>query len=618
MISPETGEAIRLDDEIGPMLEDGRGGLVVLLGGPGSGKTTALQHLAAIMPPWARGRVRLLEVLDPTAIAVAGPDPFVILTLDSHQAAGPAYVKVMQGYTGHELAALDSLLADRKPCHYRLAPWDQDDAIEYLLATDRDACASVMGRLGRSGDFAFLEGIPELCTIVLDRMARTSRSATCARRLRAEPAARLDGLSIPRERIEDLCIDALRQAGAAEWSSVAAERTGRDRRGEHLARLIRHRPAALLLAADRIAFLVACGRLEPVLTKDYPRELVRGVARQIAFNTAASRHLNGWIKGNQSGIQPLAASLLHAVDPGWRPDPDCRPHLAGADLDGIVWPGQDLARVNLSRAELRDADLSGASLEKANAGRACLRGANLHKANLRHWTATDADLGRASLSGVTGEIRQASRADLSGAFLIDADLWRADLDRRPDRRGRLHRGEPRRGVPQGAVVADGPVRRRPLRRRRPVELRPRRHGADQRRLPRRESPAAPCSPARGCRPRISSARISATPGWRRSTGRARTCATPTSAAPTSTWARRAAGCSIARSPARGAEPGSTPTTSSTGTSSRPRRSARPTSAAPTCAGPTSGMWTSTWSTSASARYTADQAEHLRRCRAILD
>ena len=75
VISPETGEAIRLEDEIGPMIEEGRGGLVVILGGPGSGKTTALRHLDAILPPWARGRVRLLEELDLSAIASAGPTP---------------------------------------------------------------------------------------------------------------------------------------------------------------------------------------------------------------------------------------------------------------------------------------------------------------------------------------------------------------------------------------------------------------------------------------------------------------------------------------------------------------------------------------------------------------
>ena len=91
LVSPQTGEAIPLEDEIGPMIQEGRGGIVVILGGPGSGRTAALQHLAAILPPWARGRVRLLEVLDLTEIASAGPGSLVILALDSLRVARPGY-----------------------------------------------------------------------------------------------------------------------------------------------------------------------------------------------------------------------------------------------------------------------------------------------------------------------------------------------------------------------------------------------------------------------------------------------------------------------------------------------------------------------------------------------
>src|SRR5262249_45431158 len=149
------------------------------------------------------------------------------------------------------------------------------------------------------------------------------------------------------------------------------------------------------------------GLPELVLAGPYPRELVLEVARRIAASPVAIGHLSDWIgdvRGSvppfitnlQRGIHPLAASLLHAVTPGWRPDPGCRPRLDGAYLDGVAWPGLDLAGGELRGADLRDADLSGANFEKANAGRACFRGANLRGANLRQWVATDADLGRAN------------------------------------------------------------------------------------------------------------------------------------------------------------------------------------------------------------------------------
>src|SRR5258708_6152811 len=50
VISPNTGETLLLEDEILSLLERGETGIVWLTGGPGSGKTTALAHLAAVLP----------------------------------------------------------------------------------------------------------------------------------------------------------------------------------------------------------------------------------------------------------------------------------------------------------------------------------------------------------------------------------------------------------------------------------------------------------------------------------------------------------------------------------------------------------------------------------------
>ena len=281
MISPETGEAIRLDDEIGPMIEEGRRGIVVILGGPGSGKTTALRHIHAILPPWARRRVQLLEVLDLADIAAAGPDALVILALDSLRVAKPGYENVFLGYANHEFAALDYLLSPRRPSVYRLARWDQDDAIEYLLATDREACASVMGRLGRAGDFDFLGGIPELCSVVLDRMARDETIGDVRTALRYELTARIGSLPSSRERIEDCCLNGVRRNGGPVLD-LPRRRTGRAAK----------RPPRIWLASFDIAPRPCCWRPTgsppsssaagsrgcwPVR---YPRDLLLEVARR--------------------------------------------------------------------------------------------------------------------------------------------------------------------------------------------------------------------------------------------------------------------------------------------------------------------------------------------------
>ena len=131
VISPITGEAIPLDDEIGPLIQEGRWRFVGLIGGPGSGKTTALRHLAAVLPPWALARIRLMDrppdVTDVVTPAL-GDGTFVI-------SAGPR------------------LTPQPGQLVYSLASWSKDDLIEYLLSAHRDRCGSVMARL-KAGDAA--------------------------------------------------------------------------------------------------------------------------------------------------------------------------------------------------------------------------------------------------------------------------------------------------------------------------------------------------------------------------------------------------------------------------------------------------------------------------------
>src|SRR5262249_19610621 len=47
--SPASGETLLLEDEILSVLDPGATGIVWLSGGPGSGKSTALAHLAAVL-----------------------------------------------------------------------------------------------------------------------------------------------------------------------------------------------------------------------------------------------------------------------------------------------------------------------------------------------------------------------------------------------------------------------------------------------------------------------------------------------------------------------------------------------------------------------------------------
>ena len=133
----------------------------------------------------------------------------------------------------------------------KLAPWGRDEWIEYLLAGDRDLCASVMARLARQeAEQDLLEGIPELWRIVLDRMAADEAIRGPRQALRIE----LDRRFADRESrrcIEGDCLAALVVRGQSSYRLLEClRRHGPD---AALFRLIRHRAIQLLLAADRIA-----------------------------------------------------------------------------------------------------------------------------------------------------------------------------------------------------------------------------------------------------------------------------------------------------------------------------------------------------------------------------
>ena len=96
-------------------------------------------------------------------VAFAGTAGRLIITAAERN---PSLARV----TNPELAAGNQIMASptARCSWYHLAPWDQDDLIEYLLATHRDRCASVMARLKASDDRGLPRGHPR----ALDHRAR--------------------------------------------------------------------------------------------------------------------------------------------------------------------------------------------------------------------------------------------------------------------------------------------------------------------------------------------------------------------------------------------------------------------------------------------------------------
>jgi uncharacterized protein YjbI with pentapeptide repeats len=394
------GEAVLLHDEIGRLLEREQRGAVAIFGGPGSGKTTALSHLANVLPPWAAFELR--DDLRRSAILPLShaSSRLVIFTLATRPEAQ----------------------LPRIAATYVLAPWDRDDLIEYLLKRHPAACASVMARLTGSRDEDLLGGTPELCAAALDRMAEDP-SISGAR----EAILRLlDGLlpapSLRRE-VEDLCLRMYRDVRTIE-PVLAEDPDLREKlwADEHsaLLRLLRHPPAQLLLAARRIADVLVQGAPRNLLPIHLPADLLEEAGRTLGGLPRARAVLKGILDADDSdrSCDAMAASLLHLSGEPWRPARGMRPILARAHLPGIRWLGVDLQGTSLEGANLAGADLWRANLAEARATSARLDGADLHESKLEGIEATGAKLRQASLAG----------ADATGAVLTGADLTRASLE----------------------------------------------------------------------------------------------------------------------------------------------------------------------------------------------
>ncbi|QEH38063.1 Secreted effector protein pipB2 [Aquisphaera giovannonii] len=402
-----SGESMPLHDEIGRLLQEGSRGAVALLGGPGSGKTSALLHLVDVLPPWAE-----VDLGDGLLDDPGYPGLEIRLRLAIHT-----------GETRGEGPPT------RFAATFRLAPWDRDDRIEYLLKRHPDACSSVMARLAQSGDEHLMGGNPELTAMVLDRMAEDpaipgAREALLQHLDRSIPSSN-------RRDIERMCF-LIYQDGSAIGKIVEEHPELRARLQQEgyagMLRLLRHAPVRRLLAARDIAGELSRHNPSANLASPLPLDLLEEVGRILRGLPEARGFLRALlVYGFHRQHHAMAASLLHLAGRSWRPEPGTRPGLAHAQLEGICWMGVDLTEADLHRANLARADLSGASLLRSRASGVQLIEADLRRAKLKGILAAGAKLRGADLAGATADFANLARADLTRANLEGASLQAAVL-----------------------------------------------------------------------------------------------------------------------------------------------------------------------------------------------
>jgi uncharacterized protein YjbI with pentapeptide repeats len=407
--SAASGEALLLEDEVRRLLTAGTRGVVALLGPAGSGKTAALQHLAAALPPDAP-----VTVLDGQDYARWAPDAnrLVVYAPASPPKVSPGAQDLMA-----DLVAVAPDPRALRVIEYRLAPWGPDDLIEYLLSAHRPRCAAVMARV-RPRDRALLGGLPELWRVVLDRLAADDTLPDPCAALHRYLGEHLSDTDLL-ERARSACLNA--QVAAGDDLAAALTALARPGFAPGLVRALRHPAAQLLLAAERIAADLRGDGDCDVLALRLPRELVKSAGTLLADDGRALARLHGLLDG-APWSHAMAVSILHATGTGWLPQARELTALAGAYLDGARWPGVSLAKADLTEADLSGADLFGARLSGACARKAVLTRARLREALLDGLVAAEADLGHADLSGAKADDARFNGANLEGARLDGAIL----------------------------------------------------------------------------------------------------------------------------------------------------------------------------------------------------
>jgi uncharacterized protein YjbI with pentapeptide repeats len=417
VLATASGAALPLEDEVARFVEARAAGVIEVKGPFGSGKTTALEHLAA----------RFAAIKE-------------IVFLDE-----PSLAQLASAWGGLVVCAFpserDSFVPDKvRLAIYQLAAWTEDDLIEYLLAEHRPRCAAVMARVGPA-DRLFLAGVPELWRIALDRLAREDALPDARRALHCHLEEHLADTDLL-ERARAACLNAV--LAPEEGLPKTLQSLARPGFGMELVRVLRHCAAQRMLAAERIAADLHGEADCDHLARHLPRELVRGTGLLLAGDERAAEHLHRLLAG-PTWSHAMAASILHATGSGWVPQGEPPPLLAGAYLDEARWrgvrlAGADLTGADLAGAELQEAYLARVKMDGATLARARLRGANLAGvrcggADLSHADLSEvqapfalfdsANLEFANLGGAVLEGVILAGADLRGATFRGADLFKA-------------------------------------------------------------------------------------------------------------------------------------------------------------------------------------------------
>jgi uncharacterized protein YjbI with pentapeptide repeats len=393
VIAKRTGESRLLDEIVGEIFEEFGSGFVRLTGGPGSGKSIALAHLAAAFS--YNDQIQFLDEPTPQQLAKCSSDVMVVAAMTS---------------------------GDGRNLELALQPWGIDELIEYLLVEHHDACGSVIERLGTSARYQWL---PQVAAIVLDRFAAD-------RSLNGPVDALLQHLD------EQLPTPSQKQTASQYalamfgWDetliATASKKLAKADIPQAARKLLRHDMVQLPLAAERLKSLISNGYFGDLVHR-LPWKLIKLVGRRCEDAPQAIDRLVKLLESRRAEeAHAMAASVLLAADASWRLLERSKPwRLQHGLFRNARWPKVNLRKGVLDFCVFIQADLEAANFTHASMERANFDGARLTRAEMFGVRAAGATFQRADLSKADLMESALCRVDFSAATMTECRLVSCDL-----------------------------------------------------------------------------------------------------------------------------------------------------------------------------------------------
>lgn len=462
--------ALLLEEEIAELLRSGARHEVCLCGPRGSGKTTALRHLAALFPN--EPRLVLLDDGEPWEAPTASAPLVVVRATRDRRAEG----------SRPDLFWLD------------LAPWSDDELLEYALERHRERASVLLEKLRREGWPGVMCADLATACLVLDRLAEHPEVDLAA--------------ALQRVINTDLPAEVLSELEASAYRDVAQQTKARTADVAH---------GSLLEIAESHAALAALGILSalesPPTTPVFPvrtwsEKLVDALRAQLIGGEELANA--AWsTKDLSAERRALLLSLLCIARPELRIDglgdlPLSFAHLNNAilgdlgpqlrldhcSLQNVHLVGRRIARVTFEDCDLRRSNWSSAKVSDSRFVRVALEGAKFAHADLDGVTWQELSIDGRIFSGAkliaasfievafagvaipdwSAEMTNFARCDLTRARLPRARLYRArftacrmhgielagaDLSGADLRGAQFHFGNSRSGLVGSPLASEG-------------------------------------------------------------------------------------------------------------------------------------------------------------------